>query len=430
MSFAEAVEALEEGDTAWEAEERRAAVAAWRRALGLAGAPLCEPVACRAVEAMAHLRLVHQEGNLAPFWREPGWTRALSVCPPAAPWCALAEIDRNLLVPAFAGGDAAAVPGLLAALDGQPALAAAVERRQRWVVAGRPAGPGTWTIALGLSAAPGAGLGGALRFVHPDVGGAAHRLAVVAFGNSAAEGGLALSFMDATFHSTTRVSAARLQRYAWVGEEALAFRSDRAEVDFGVPVPVGPLVVTGGGTALAEELGGAPAAAFADRVYAAGPRLGVAAEALARRLRGSVGGRVLFDLDGAAPHVLSEAAVMLHQPVARGVFAARVGGEWAPDEAVWFLLPAVGGTTLLRGLPYGRFRAEALASAQAELRYPLFGPVHGAVFVDSAWCDGPHVSGGGGLRLVLPPAQDNTTRLDVGVSPDGWGVVLAFGEAF
>jgi len=40
------------------------------------------------------------------------------------------------------------------------------------------------------------------------------------------------------------------------------------------------------------------------------------------------------------------------------------------------------------------------------------------------------VSAGGGLRLVLPPERDNTTRLDVGFSPHGWGVVLAFGETF
>jgi hypothetical protein len=139
---------------------------------------------------------------------------------------------------------------------------------------------------------------------------------------------------------------------------------------------------------------------------------------------------VLFDADGAAPHVLSAADVTLHQPVGRGVFAARVGGEWAPGEAAWFLRPGVGGTTLLRGLPAGRFRDEGLASAQVELRHPIVGPLHAAAFVDGAWCDAFHASAGAGLRLVLPPEADNTTRLDVGVSPDGWGVVLAFGEAF
>lgn len=438
MSFAEAVEALRLGDEAWETAARPAAVSAWRRALRAATEPACAEVACKAVEAMAHLRLVHQEGNLAPLWREPAWTRALSVCPPSEPWCALADADRVLLLPAFAGGDPSAAAALLRGADGRPELAADVARRERWAAGGRPAGPGTWTLAVGLAAAPGQGFGGAVRFVHPDLGGAEHRLGVSAFGNSAGEAGVSLGFVDARYHTATTLSIAHVQRYAWVEDEALAFPTDRAEVGFEVPWRVGAFVVAGGGTALAEDpgppgsAGVAPATATffgePDRVVAAGPRLRL--QALARRLRAGVSGRVLADLDGAAPHTLLGAEVALHQPVARGVFASRVGGEWAPDEAAWFLLPSVGGTTLLRGLPAGRFRAEAVGSAQVELRYPLVGPLNGAVFVDSAWVGEPVVSAGAGLRLVLPPERDNTTRLDVGFSPHGWGVVLAFGEAF
>ncbi len=439
MNVDEAVEALRVGDAAWEAESRPAAVAAWRRALRAAKAPACETPACAAVEAMAHLRLVHQEGNLAPIWREPAWTRALSVCPPGEPWCALAEADRALLLPAFAGGDPSLAPALLRRAEALPELAADVALRERWVAEGRPAGPGTWTLSVGLGAAPGSGFGGAVRFVHPDVGGARHRLALSAFGNSAAEGGVAIGFVDALLHSSTTLSLARLQRWAWVDDAAVAFPTDRAELGVEVPWRIRAFVVSGGATALAEDpgsptAGDVPAEAVAalsrpDRVVAVGPRLRVQATA-GSRLRGAVSSRWLADLDGAAPHVLFTAEATLHQPVGRGVFATRLGGEWAPDEAAWVLLPAVGGTTLLRGLPAGRFRAEALASAQVELRYPLVGPLHGAVFVDSAWVDEPVVSAGGGLRLVLPPERDNTTRLDVGFSPHGWGVVLTFGEAF
>jgi len=39
-----------------------------------------------------------------------------------------------------------------------------------------PPDPGTWTLGAGIAAAPGAGAGLAVRFVHPDLGGRRHRL--------------------------------------------------------------------------------------------------------------------------------------------------------------------------------------------------------------------------------------------------------------
>ena len=84
----------------------------------------------------------------------------------------------------------------------------------------------------------------------------------------------------------------------------------------------------------------------------------------------------------------------------------------------------------MRGEPAGRWRAPTLFALQAEARYPLLGPLEAAVFVDSARIDGWHATVGGGVRIVLPPEGMNTTRLDIGIGPGSWGLVVGWGEAF
>ena len=93
----EAIAIVERGDAAWDSGQRAAAVADWRRALVAASEGVGNEHS--AAQAMAHLRLVHVEGNLAPFWHEAPWNRALLACPAAVPWCALARADREILVP-------------------------------------------------------------------------------------------------------------------------------------------------------------------------------------------------------------------------------------------------------------------------------------------------------------------------------------------
>ncbi len=477
MNGVEAAEVLSLGDEAFWMGDRAAAGTAWRRAL--AGVDGCEEAQCHAVEAMARLRLVHREGNLAPFWHEAGWTRALAACPIAEPWCVLASADYALSVPEFAGGSPSLAAELALPLLATESVAAAAAARLQlaaargsgvpvvpWPTTGHdgmargmqaagrvePADPGTWSVGLGLTAAPYGGVGGFVRFVHPDVAAAGHRLSLMAFADTALQGGASASF-TARFPGRPSiglaVSRGTLWRWDdWTAADGIAgYAFDRGDAALSLGWAKAPLSVSGG-AAMVVGLrgdrvgGGEPALPTSDwvlveplgpeTVVAAGPS---ATGRFADRSGGydfSTSGQVLLDVEDAEPHVHLTVDLRVVRPVGRGSLAGRVLGELTPDEESLFLRAAVGGTTLLRGLPYGRFRDEVLVAVQVELRHPIAGPFEGAVFVDSALCDGPHGTVGGGLRMVLPPGRDNLTRIDVGVSPEGlgWGVVVAYGEAF
>lgn len=480
MTGVEATEALSAGDESWWSGDRGAAVAAWRRAL--AGTAACDEPACRAVEAMVHLRLVHREGNLAPFWHEAAWTSALGRCPTTEPWCVLAAADRALWVPAFAGGspeEAAAL--VLPLIDAEPTVAAAAAARLRlaaargadvsppeWPATGNdgmsramqatgraePPDPGTWTLGLGLTAAPLAGVGGFVRFIEPDVAFRGHRLTLSGFLDSSLQVGAGASFA-ARLPASPAISLSYSHGTLWRWDYGVAgFAFDRGDALISVGHTWAPFSISAGVAGLyahrgditvgEEDYGLVPSAPEPlmmpvltdprgpEEVLAFGPHLTLRVAESKRRYSFSVGGRFLVEPEGAIPHVDVTADFRVARPVGKGELAGRVFGEVAPLESAWYLLPSVGGTTLLRGLPYGRFRSPVLAALQLELRHPIAGPVEGALFVDSAVCDGPHATVGGGVRLVLPPGRDNVTRIDVGWSPEGlgWGVVLGYGEAF
>ncbi|GDX79895.1 hypothetical protein LBMAG42_17060 [Deltaproteobacteria bacterium] len=481
MTGVEVTEALSVGDEAWWGGERGVAVVAWKGAL--AGAEACAEPACRAVEAMAHLRLVHREGNLAPFWHEGAWNAALAACPATEPWCVLAAADRALLVPAFAGGSPDEAVALLQPLLANTSVAAAATARLRlaaargadvplaeWPATGNdgmsramqatgraePPDPGTWTLGLGLTAAPLTGLGGFVRFVDPDFAFRRHRLTLSGWVDSSLQAGGSASFA-ANLPASPAISLAYSHGtlYRWeYGAAGFAF--DRGDAVLSVGHTWAPLSITGGVAGLYAHRGDItvgeenyPRASVLDslvmlpdpidphprgpkQVVALGPHLSLRVADSKRRYNFSVGGRFLVEPDDADLHLDVTADFRVARPVGKGELAARVSGEVTPMESAWYLLPAIGGTTLLRGLPYGRFRDPVLAALQLELRHPIAGPVEGALFVDSAVCDGPHATVGGGVRLVLPPGRDNVTRIDVGWSPEGlgWGVVLGFGQAF
>ncbi|MSQ01530.1 MAG: hypothetical protein EXR71_06510 [Myxococcales bacterium] len=453
MTAAEAIDALARGDASFWAGDRPAAVVEWRAALRGAGA--CEEDACRAVSAMAHVRLVRREGNFAPLWHEPGWNRALGDCPAEEPLCVLAEADRRLTVPAFAGGDVASVAGLVAPLlvEGSPWAGAAAARQRLAVARGAPGiavewpsqgddglaramkasarsdapDPGTWTLSFGLTAAPYAGFGGLVRLVEPDLGGRGHRLSLVAAADStgtvAASSSLAVR---SAASPSTSLGYGRGPLWSWSGEGAQATLSERADCAIGVATSVGPITVSGGAGGLWFD----PRDTSPERVVGVGPTASVRFADRPTRWWISISGRDIIDADTAGHHLLVDADVRKVFSIGRLDLASRLYGQGAPGETAWYLEPAVGGSTLLRGLPYGRFRAEWIAAAQVEARVPVVGPLHAALFVDSVWADGFHASVGGGIRLVLPPERENVTRVDVGFSPDGWGVVLGWGEAF
>lgn len=457
-----ALAALDRGDEAFWRGDRPVAVQAWREAL--AGAVACPEVECRAVEAMAHLRLVRREGNLAPLWHEGAWTRALSACPLTVPLCVLAEADRRLTVPAYAGGDVASVPELVAPLRSDAVLGPAADARHTLAVArgavgapvspnasapgmargiatlGRaePPDPGTWTLAIGVTAAPYAGVGGFVRFVDPDLAGGGHRLTLAAGADSWGQASAAIGLgLRVPASPTLSVAYQHTTAWHWVGGTPAGLRLDRLDSGATVAFARGAWTAWGGVSsivAIPSARVAEPTAGIAQwldpSVTAVGPQVGVRVSDSDRRASVTLAAKAPLELADGSPHPWISLDARARLPLGRVELAGRVLAEAAPGEAVWYLQPALGGTTLLRGLPYGRFRSEVLAAAQVESRLQVVGPLHLAGFVDAAWCDGPHASVGGGLRLVLPPERDNVTRVDVAWSPDGWGVVLGFGEAF
>ncbi|MFN7147421.1 MAG: hypothetical protein ACK4YP_26885, partial [Myxococcota bacterium] len=359
-------------------------------------------------------------------------------------WCAVAAADAHLFLPAFTGADPAQVPATLAgsplagpaaariaAATGDPtALRAlpddALDGMGRGILTTgrlRPPGPGTWVLGVGVGGAPGAGVGLLVRLAHPDLAWEAHRLDVLAGADT--RGGLHAS---AALRTATRpalvfgAGGARVVADRYVDGVAVPYELGMARVSAAVAPRVGGVGVVLGASARADWLDDdVPGAALV-----AGP--------LAALTLGDLAGdglRLTADTSlGAYAHVALGADWRAHPPLLGGTLALRLAGTHVPTDSPFHRLPTAGGAEVLRGLPAGRFRAATLLSGQAEYRHALWGPLHGALFVDTAWIEGPHLTAGGGLRIVLPPGRDNVTRLDVGAGPEGWGVVAAWGDAF
>jgi hypothetical protein len=92
----------------------------------------------------------------------------------------------------------------------------------------------------------------------------------------------------------------------------------------------------------------------------------------------------------------------------------------------------------MRGVTLNRFRGQHFYEAQGELRLRVLNwlsLVGFAAFADAADVSiadftTPKLTGGGGLRLGLPPDYVAKARFDVGFSQDGWNFYLKFNEAF
>lgn len=104
----------------------------------------------------------------------------------------------------------------------------------------------------------------------------------------------------------------------------------------------------------------------------------------------------------------------------------------------FYALPQLGGTRTLRGFFEGRIRDRQSLLFQAELRFPIWKVIDGAVFVDAgrvyhdllahATLHHPYIDGGAGIRFVIHP--DIVVRLDFAVSVEDVLFALDFGHAF
>lgn len=437
-------EALDRGDAAWFAQDRRAARDAWREA-----AAGDDPAA----EASARLRLILVSGTAGLMVQGPRAERAIAACPDGDPWCDLARAELELIqqelgLPADLGLAAAWARAAEPDLPG-PALArqvwagAPVERLEAvprdalgegllgtggdW-----PSGPGTWVLGLGVVGAPGLGVGGSLRFVHPDLAFGGHYLDLSALATSRGLFGLSGTFRSEGARwwlLSGQGSRVVLDLYGTDGERLDTEISGLAEGRAGPGLRAGDWSVVGGPVGridwTPEALAGHGAFASArwdGRASGLGSVVRFAAEL------------ALADYD----YVRSTVDLREFLRVPGGVFGLRLLGDGLPvhDARVPTVrLPAAGGDTVLRGAPAGRYRGPWLVAAATEYRHP-FGPVlSGAVFGELAWLPdsddpGPHPGGGLGLRLALPPRPYNTLRLDLGVSDGGWGLAVGYGEAF
>jgi len=471
-------DALDEADRSWFAGDRSAAVHGWKRLLA-EPAPQAETASTDlggdALEAMVRMRLLQVAGNLGPLWLEAPLDRALFACSGTvdrrdrvgspASWCRLADADYELWMPTIAGADPRRIPDEIGHLTGwAPAdarlakgAAASAPRAQGETSA--PAArvqnpwPGTWVLGWGFSVAPGAGVGAGLHFVHPDLGWEGHRLALDASGDTLGGFWLQAVFSErASARSlVARAAGGNLRGAAWdgpEGDEAFGYALHTVQGSAGVASTHGRWVLAGGGEARWDSVDGGP-----DAPAPARPAVGPWASL---RWSGPVDLRVSGDVNGvqgAPPFALGSVDVRrvssLQSGRASGIasigtIAARAVAQVATDGP-FYRLPSAGGSNLLRGEPAGRYRGPLLAGLQVEYRRPLYGPIHGALFVDGAFVSDyvtgydplqrVHISAGGGVRLVLPPADVNVTRIDVGIAPhvDGtvsWGVVVGWGEAF
>ncbi len=430
---AAALAAISDGDHAWWTGDRGAAVASWQRALAAAEAPEDD-----AVEVMARVRLLQLTGNVAPFVHERKLQVALEQCSPTEPWCAIAGADVELFMPAFTGADPRRVPSLLAGspLQGPAAARVAVATGDTQALAalaivaldgmgrgiletGRRSAmnPGTWVLGVGVGGAPGAGLAVLVRFVHPDLAWSQHRLELVASADT--RGGFSVvSGLRARGGLPTAygLSGGRIVADLWTGDHAVAW-------SLGTTRAYAAITPRWGGVGL--TLGASGRVDVTSEVWpVAGPFATI-----------SLGEGDVFRVSadtafGAYTHLALGADWSARQPLAGGTLALHAAVTHVPTDSPFWRLPSAGGTDVLRGLPAGRFRVSTLGVGQFEYRHVLIGPLYGAAFVDGAWADGAHVTVGGGLRVVLPPDRENVTRLDVGVGPEGWGLVAAWGEAF
>lgn len=388
---------------------------------------------------MARVRLLKLSGNYAPILHELPLDRALRSCPDSDPWCAIAWADYQLWMPAFTGANPARVPELLA---GSP-LVGPASARLAWAsgdlsrlatqdldgmgqglqeVGLHPPDPGTWVLSLGLSGAPGAGIGALASFQHPDLGWRQHQLALRAGGDS--RGGFSGLFSLRIFtgrplRPLLYAAGGRLvtDRYDAAGEREL-YVQGTARGGAGLAWTAGPLTATLGAQARADFFEG-------DWYLANGPWLSLSLTPR-RHVSLTAVGEAGF---GSGESFSGSLNLRASPPLWGGTLALRLGfwGVEGPEWRDWM----AGGAELLRGQPAGRWRGSVFVPAQVEYRHRLVGPLQAAAFVDTVAIDGRwHWSLGGGLRLLLPPEELNVTRVDVGVGEGSWGVVVAWGQAF
>jgi hypothetical protein len=430
---------------------------------------------------MARLRLLGLSGNLGSLVHGPKIDTALAGVEGAWGWLAVA--DFYLLAPPPIGGDLdEAVAAAEQALEVLPGPAAArlwqATGDPMWLQAVRDASerdglgealvahdgepapdPGTWTLGIGAAGAPGAGFGGGLVFMHPDLAargwrtslhaagttrgtfdlGGAVRSAATSFGlygHGGARGGRTRGDLYdregepttyVQWHASARVGPGWQWRdlSVWAGAVARWDQVPNTLMDDGY---LGG--VTGGSQGPYAGHGG-----YAGAVWDTSSGWGATRRGY--RLAAGVDGVLPALAD--YPHLAWRLDARGYVGLLKGVFAGRLlFRSELVDNVPLFRLPAAGGADVHRGAWAGRYRADYVLALDVEQRWMVYGPFEAVVFLSpvlvgpthGALFPSAHPGGGAGLRLLLPPEELNVIRLDVAVSDSGWGVYAGWGETF
>lgn len=119
----------------------------------------------------------------------------------------------------------------------------------------------------------------------------------------------------------------------------------------------------------------------------------------------------------------------------------RIRAVSAWGDVPFWETPYLGFREALRGLPDRRLRGDAVQCLGEELRWNfpklLVAPWQVAGFLEGGragthsevWAADPYLAGGGGVRVLLDEGHA-VLRIDYGVSADGSGLYLDFGQAF
>jgi outer membrane protein assembly factor BamA len=123
----------------------------------------------------------------------------------------------------------------------------------------------------------------------------------------------------------------------------------------------------------------------------------------------------------------------------KGVLALQAYGEWTLGDVPLDELPALGGSSRLRGFYEGRYRDRLYLMTQAEWRVPVVWRLALAPFVaagdvfpklSAVSAERVKLAGGLGLRFNLNRKRPLNLRIDVAGSRRSHGVYLNLGEAF
>lgn len=438
-------DAISEGDAAKYAGDRVTAREHYR-----AAAESADPAA----QAMAHLRLMQLSGNFGMMTHGPKVDKALYI-ESRDPWHWLAWADFHLFLPAQLGADPDTarrfaeaakeeLPGPALAriylATGDPEVLEELRTTPERDGLGDalvandgvlPPQPGTWMLSLGVAGAPGAGFGGGVTFIHPDLGLRGWQLSVGAVANTrgGAVGSVSARSPGRHYgHGSMTGATTVIDLYDATGARNPT-RFDLVQGTLGPGTTFGDFSVQAGMRVRWDALEGDPLKA------AHGPFASVRwdkASGWGAQRRGGWASATVDHSQWGYEHTAYGLRAAGYLPFLKGVSAGRVTWDHELKDAPVYRLPSAGGSDLHRGAWVGRYRTPMLATADLEQRWMVWGPLELVLFGNVAWVDLEeiHPAGGGGIRLILPPEESNVVRIDVAVSDSAWGIYTAFGETF